>query len=164
MLPDTATPEHPTDPARALREAVRGLLVAHGALDDACRPCGTTLPLPYAYALLELRGCPEGMTVTELAGTLSIDRTNVSRLAARMAASGELERIRHPADGRARLLRLTGKGAALAAQVDAASAAHFTRVLHGLDGEAEAIVDGLERLRRTMAALAADAPPPKDPP
>ncbi len=139
--------------------------MAHGALDDACRPCGTTLPLPYAYALLELRRCPEGMTVTELAGTLSIDRTNVSRLAARMASNGELERTPHPADGRARLLRLTGKGAALAAQVDAASAAHFTRVLHGLDGEAEALVDALERLRRTMAALAAgDAPPPKDPP
>ena len=32
------------DSARALRDAMRVLIVAHGALDDARRPCGARLP------------------------------------------------------------------------------------------------------------------------
>ena len=74
--------------ARALRDALRRLMVEHGALDDSCRPCGAALSLPHAHALLELLVAPGPVTVSQLAQRLRIDRTNVSRLCARMEALG----------------------------------------------------------------------------
>src|SRR5690606_28483246 len=62
--------------ARQLREAVRQLMVAHGTFEEAKRPCGTELPMPHAYALLDLLHHGQPMTVSELAARLSIDRTN----------------------------------------------------------------------------------------
>ncbi len=146
-----------TDPdARALRDSLRRLIVAHGALDEARRPCGTPLPAPHAWALLELLA--EGpMTVTALAERLNIDRTNVSRLCARMEAANELERVVHPEDARARLVRLTRHGAALARRVDRSSAAHFESLLESLHADASELVATLDSLTRAMAGP--DTPP-----
>lgn len=51
--------------------------------------------IPHAYALLELLHHGEPMTVSELAAHLAIDRTNVSRLCARMEEAGQLAREPH---------------------------------------------------------------------
>jgi DNA-binding MarR family transcriptional regulator len=144
--------------ARDLREATRHLLLAHGALDDARRPCGTPLPMPHAYALIELlRAGP--LTVTALAQRLSIDRTNVSRLCARLEGLGELERERHPEDGRAWLVRLTRRGEQTARALDDSSVEHFERVLACVGAEADHVVaaltvlaDALERSKRASAS------------
>src|SRR5690606_3097369 len=56
--------------ARELREAVRQLMVAHGTFEEAKRPCGTELPMPHAYALLDLLHHGQPMTVSELAARL----------------------------------------------------------------------------------------------
>jgi len=133
-------PRHTDRPARVLRDTVRRLLVAHGTLDDAQRPCGAALPTSHAWALLELRDAGP-MTVTALAERLNIDRTNVSRLCARMSSSGEVERVANPADGRARLVQLTDKGERLAATVDQSSTEYFATVLARLDAE---VVDVIE--------------------
>jgi DNA-binding MarR family transcriptional regulator len=139
--------------ARRLRDAVRHLVVAHGVLEETRRPCGTTLPIARAYALLELaeRGVP--MTVSELAERLAIDRTNVSRLCARMEKAGELLREPHPHDGRARALTLTAHGKRLARGVDASSARHFAGLVERLGGEAERVIEALRLLETTMASL-----------
>ncbi len=129
----------PTPPATTLRDAIRALIVAHGALDPSERPCGTPLPAPWAWSLLELQGGPR--TISELAGRLNIDRTNVSRLAARMEAAGDVERVPHPEDGRARLLVLTDRGRHAAAAVDRASAARFREGLSRLDVEPDAVLE-----------------------
>lgn len=135
--------------ARALRDALRRMIVAHGALDEARRPCGARLSAPHAWALLELRdGC--SMTVTELAERLQVDRTNVSRLVARMASLGEIERVPHPGDGRARPVRLTGRGTRLAQAVDRSSAEHFAGLLGRLGRGASEVVGALEALTRAM--------------
>lgn len=137
--------------ARALRDAVRGVIVAHASLDDARRPCGTPLPLPHAWALLLLRERGP-MRVSELAEELSIDRTNVSRLCARMEDAGDLSRTEQPGDKRAWRLVLTRKGLRAAAAVEASSTAHFADVLGRLDTRPGELVAALEALAAAMRA------------
>lgn len=139
--------------ARRLRDALRGLLVAHGALETSRRPCGTELSIPHVHALLELARHRSPVTVSELAARLDIDRTNVSRLCARMEEAGDLERLTDPADGRARALRLTARGKKRAAEVDRASARHFARIGERLGARTDGIVGALELLERTMSSL-----------
>lgn len=142
--------------ARRLRDAVRHLVVTHGILEEARRPCGTELSIPHAYALLELLHHDEPMTVSELATKLAIDRTNVSRLCARMEEAGELAREPHPEDGRARALRLTARGKKLARAVDEQSAGHFDRLAKQLGGSVGEVVAALDRLSKAMALTEED--------
>jgi DNA-binding MarR family transcriptional regulator len=142
--------------ARRLRDAVRYLMVAHGALEETRRPCGTPLSIPHAYALLELLRHGEAMTVSELAAKLVIDRTNVSRLCARMEEAGDLERAPHPDDGRARALRLTAKGRKVAQGVDDQSAHHFGRLAKRLGDDVGDVVSALNRLSDAMASSEED--------
>ena len=146
-----------TDPARQLRDATRRLMLAHGALNDGQRPCGTPLPTPHAWALLELLQSGP-MTVTLLASRLGIDRTNVSRLCSRMESLGELERAPHPEDKRARLVRLTESGAQVGQAVDRSSGAHFQRVLERLPPNSASIIDALTALTRAMVATSSATP------
>jgi DNA-binding MarR family transcriptional regulator len=137
--------------ARRLRDALRRLIVAHGALEEARRPCGAPISLPNAYALLELLHSDELMTVSMLAEKLSIDRTNVSRLCGRMAEAGELTRQSHPDDARAQALCLTARGEKLARSVDESSARHFARLARILGGSTVRIIESLETLEGAMA-------------
>ena len=139
----------PDNQPRALRDALRRLLVAHGALNEAQRPCGTPLTMSHAWALLELRDAGP-MTATALAERLNIDRTNVSRLCARLELDGEVERIPHPHDGRARLVKLTDEGERLAATVDRTSTDHFALVLGRLDADMTGVIELLVALTRAM--------------
>jgi DNA-binding MarR family transcriptional regulator len=142
--------------ARRLRDAVRHLVVAHGALEELTRPCGAKLSIPHAYALLELRDHGDPMTVSELAAKLAIDRTNVSRLCARMEEAGHLARAPHPEDGRARALRLTARGKKLARVVDDQSASHFGRLAKRLGGSLPEVVTTLDRLSNAMGLTEED--------
>lgn len=142
--------------ARRLRDAVRHLVVAHGALEETRRPCGAELAPAHAYALLELLQHETPMTVSDLAANLAIDRTNVSRLCARMEDAGELARDTHPDDGRARALRLTSRGKKLAQRVDESSARHFERLAKRLGDAAPHIALALDRLLVAMTSPEAD--------
>lgn len=141
----------PNTTARRLRDTVRHLIVAHGALEAAKRPCGAELSIPHAYALLELMNVVEPLTVSELATHLAIDRTNVSRLCARMEAAGHLTRVPHSRDGRATMLRLTARGKKLARAVDDQSAGHFERLAKRLGPSVGDVVEALDRLTQAMA-------------
>lgn len=133
--------------ARALRDALRQLLVAHQALRENQRPCGQPLPLPQAHALLVL--LPRGpLRIKELSAQLNIDGSNVSRLCARMEAEGLLERRRDPEDGRAWRVALTVKGRALAQSVDQSSAQHFARLIQQMDDPTQVI-----QAMQTLATL-----------
>jgi DNA-binding MarR family transcriptional regulator len=89
------------------------------------------------------------MSVTALAERLHIDRTNVSRLCARMESLGDLVRSPDPDDARAWRVHLTARGARAADAVDAASAAHFAGILARLD-DSGAILDAMRALARAM--------------
>lgn len=140
------------DDGRALRDALQKLFVAHGALSVTQRPCGAKLTLPHAYALMALLHHGGPMSVKTLASKLHIDRTNVSRLAARMESAGELQRTDDPSDGRSRRLSLTPKGTALARAVDTSSADHFGR-LADLMADLPQTVRALDELRATMTTI-----------
>lgn len=105
--------------------------------------------MPYAHALLVLRE-HGGLSVTELSAHLNIDRSNVSRLAARMVEDGILERRSHPRDGRAIALFLTEIGRERADGVDQTSAAHFGSLVDALGDDADEVVAALELLRAAM--------------
>jgi DNA-binding MarR family transcriptional regulator len=137
--------------ARQLRDALRALIVAHGSFDEAKRPCGTPLPMPYAHALLELNE-HDGLSVTELAASLSIDRSNVSRLVQRLEVDGMVERKPHPTDGRATALYLTAEGERRAEDIDAVSAEHFLTLLERLN-DAPNVIAALEQLTVAMENL-----------
>lgn len=126
-----------TDP-RALRDAIRQLILAQGTLNAATRPCGTPMPTEHAWALMELES---PITVTELSARLGIDRTNVSRLCARLEAAGEVERVPHPQDARAKLVKLTDEGRRVAHALDNSSAEFFEKVARELERE---VVDVLK--------------------
>jgi DNA-binding MarR family transcriptional regulator len=87
----------------------------------------------------------------ELGVELCIDKSNVARLSARMVEAGHIDRRPSEKDGRSRLLSLTGKGARLAREVDAASGARFGSLLSELEPTSRARV--LESLRRLVRAL-----------
>lgn len=109
------------------------------------------MSIPHAYALLELLHAGETMTISRIAEKLAIDRTNVSRLCARMEEAGELARQAHPEDGRARALRLTAHGKKLARSVDESSARHFAGFAQALGGSTARVIESLELLERAMA-------------
>lgn len=147
---------------RELRDALRLLLVAHGALDDRQRPCGTPLSVPHAHALLTLLQANEPVAIASLASTVAIDRTNVSRLCARMEALGEVQRSPNPLDGRSTLVQLTERGRALALQVDRASAAHFARVVDALGPGTTDVLGALHALTAALGTLGSTVVPPDE--
>lgn len=136
--------------AKQLRDAVRHLVVAHGVLNATQRPCGAPLAVPHAYALLELLSAPAGLTTTELATRLSIDRTNVSRLVGKMERDGEVRRRIDSEDARAKQVTLTPRGKRIARGVDASSASHFARLADSLSLPVKTVVEALTSLEKVM--------------
>ncbi len=98
------------------------------------------------------------MRVTELSAQLSIDRTNVSRLCARMEAAGDITRDEQPGDARAWRLVLSRRGERAAEAVDVASSAHFASILRLLPPSA-AVVSALEALSEAMRSVATERNP-----
>lgn len=70
-----------------------------------------------AHGLLFQHLPPEGARVTELAAWAGVTKQQLSLLADELVGLGYLERARDPADGRARLVRLTARGEAAFARV-----------------------------------------------
>ena len=140
------------DKARQLRDAVRHLVVANGTLQEARRPCGTPLSIAHTYALIELLQSVELVTVSDLARKLEIDRTNVSRLCARMEDAGEIARNVHPDDGRAWAVRLTPAGRKLARRVDLSSTRHFEHIAQTLGRSTAQVIEALNLLEHALAS------------
>ncbi|WEX11297.1 MarR family transcriptional regulator [Chelativorans sp. AA-79] len=75
-------------------------------------------PLAWYDALWELeRAGEEGLRPFELEKALLFEQYNLSRLADRLAAAGLIERCACPEDRRGQVLRITGEGRALRAQM-----------------------------------------------
>lgn len=102
-----------------------------------------------AHGFAFARLAPGGATVSELATHLGVTRQAAAQLVDELVAKGYVERRRHPDDGRAQLVALTGRGRACTRAADAAA----TETV-----EAWAGVLGEERLRALRSALAEVAP------
>lgn len=119
-----------TEPAE-LRRAAQRFFRRFGALATDSTPCGKPIPLVYAHALMALR---EGgaMSQQALGEHLCIDKSNVARVCAKLVAAEHATQRASTTDGRSRIVGLTRRGAALAAEVEASSLARFTALLEAI--------------------------------
>jgi DNA-binding MarR family transcriptional regulator len=106
---------------------------------------------PNEYGVLyALAGVPEGLRISDLRDDVLLTQPGISRLIARMEATGLVERVEDPADGRACRIRLTAAGARAQRSAGTRHARHIaetmTRTLSA---------DELEQLRDLCRALTA---------
>jgi len=104
-------------------------------------------------ALLDRERRGESGTQQDLVALLGVDKSNVARLCAKMIEAGHLCQVPSPADARAWLLSLTGKGRRLAERVEDASRRRFDRLLASLPSAAArtTVIQSLELLNEAIA-------------
>lgn len=140
----------------ALRANVQGFVRRFGLLSEDRTPCGQPLPLSHAHALLFLlgQGDPAAVVQRDLAAALGLDKSSVARLCARMEAAGHVVQTRSEADGRAREIELTAKGARVARQVDQESRERFSRILAAIPSkQRDRVLEALETLNVALKSL-----------
>jgi DNA-binding MarR family transcriptional regulator len=144
----SAASTHPD--AQALQDRLVGFIRAFGLHQPERTPCGQPIPVSEAHALAELaRDPPLGQA--ELARRLALEKSTVSRLVGQLAGRGWLQRRPDPDDGRATLLALTPTGQQAAADLAAARAARFTRLLDRIPpAERAAVLGALATLTEAL--------------
>lgn len=126
------------------------LFIPYRALEmrvyEALRAAGYDDATPAQMRVFQRVG-PEGTRLTELAEAAEITKQTAGFLVDQLEQAGYVERVRDPADGRARLVRATARGraaAALAAEEVARVEAEWTAHLGAR---------GMASLRRQLARL-----------
>jgi DNA-binding MarR family transcriptional regulator len=116
--------------------------------------CGLTFT--QCHCLLEI-GEKESTTVAELADSLKLDKSTLSRTVKGLVTRRLVQRREPPDDRRFKILRLTTKGEAVRREIDARADERFGRALKGIPNESrgpmleylEVLVRGLnDTLRR----------------
>jgi DNA-binding MarR family transcriptional regulator len=104
-------------------------------------------------ALLERERRAETTTQQDLVKVLGVDKSNVTRLCAKMVDAGHVLLEPTPDDGRAWSVSLTVKGRRVAERVEDASRARFDRLLAALPSDAvrTAVVQSLDLLNDAIA-------------
>ncbi len=135
-----------------LRALVQRFIRRFGLLAADSTPCGHPLPTSHAHALMILAG--GSRTQRELAAELGLDKSNVSRLVARLSRSGHVAVTPGPRDRRERHLSLTARGEKLSRAIDTASRERFTRLLAGVPARRrEALLGTLGELVHALENL-----------
>lgn len=146
--------------ARELQASVQAFVRSFGLLVTKQTPCGQPVSPSMAHALMVLLDREEGGVATyqhQLAELLGLDRSNITRLCARLEADGRLEQEPAPDDARARVLRLTTSGQRMARNIRAASLDRFERIVQAIpNSKQQALLDALKVL--TAAVLTLEEP------
>ncbi|MDA0179834.1 MarR family transcriptional regulator [Solirubrobacter phytolaccae] len=104
---------------------------------------------PSEYDVLyTLSKAPDGLRITELTRDMLLTQGGVSRLVARLEATGLLERVADPADGRASRIRLTEAGASAQRRVGLRHGTHVAQLMTSTFS-----VEQLEQLRTLCETL-----------
>lgn len=105
-----------------------------------------------AYGVLvELLERPQGCSQKDLADALGIDKGAVSRAVQQLGDLGLVARSADPADGRARVVRLSEAGAARLAEVRERRRAGYEARFDGWDeAEIEGLADALARYNQAL--------------
>ncbi|MGF1619934.1 MAG: GNAT family N-acetyltransferase [Rhodomicrobiaceae bacterium] len=118
---------------------------------------GSGHSLAEARILYEL-ATNEGMTASDLAEMLSMDRGYLSRVLSRFERGGLIERKRSPDDGRVQYLALTGKGRQTFAKLDALSQTASEKILSPLnDDQRDKLLGALKDVERTLVQKPTDS-------
>ena len=140
-----------------LRFLVQQFIRSFGLLASERTPCGMPLATSHAHALVVLlEHARKGAQVTQqqLGLALGIDKSNVTRLCAKMERAGHLVQSRSPTDGRARVLALTAKGQGLAERAETSSRTRFAQLLAALPARARVnVLDSLAALNGAVRAV-----------
>jgi DNA-binding MarR family transcriptional regulator len=140
------------DDADRLQQAFAGMVRALGLLRPDTTPCGQPITITEAHALSALLDCGTS-TQQQLADTLGLQKSTVSRLVDQLATGGLVTRSPNPDDRRSVLVGLTANGAARARRLARARRDLFTDIIQRLDaGDRRAIVAGLTRLEEVARA------------
>jgi DNA-binding MarR family transcriptional regulator len=137
----------------ALRAQVQRFMRGFGLLSEAETPCGQPLHTSHAHALMILlRADGDGLHQAALARQLGIDKSNASRLVQQLARKGHIAIATAPdEDARLKRVRLTAKGARMAAAVDESSRHRFDELLGAIaPSRRRLVLDGLEHLNRAL--------------
>ncbi len=140
-----------------LQASVQTFVRSFGLLVTKQTPCGQPVSPSYAHALMFLLEREQGNAPTtqwELAEHLSLDKSSIARLSARLQSENHATHERAEDDGRSRLLQLTQRGRRMATNIRAASFERFRRVVDALPaGNRKPILDALEMLTAAVATL-----------
>lgn len=144
------------DPATRLRRFNRFFTLFVGALDP--RFLGTDLTLAEARLLYEIAQS-EAPLARALGDALAMDAGFVSRVLRRFETRGWIERLRGPADGRQRPIRLTPAGQAAFAELDQRQQAAVEAQLDRLrPAEREQLAAALDRAKNLLDPAAPPRP------
>lgn len=144
-----------TDDAIRLQEEVIAFVRAFGLLRPDTTPCGRSLSVSEAHALLELSR-NQALSQGTLGQRLRLEKSTVSRLVSQLQRHDWVERTRDPDDGRAVRLQLTAQGQQVAEQVAAARSLHFTRLTEQIpEDEREAVVHAIRVLTQAIDSASA---------
>lgn len=138
-----------------LRRLMQRMFRRFGALATDQTPCGKPLSVAHAHALMVLHYKGEA-SQRDLGADLSIDKSNVARLCAKMVEAGHAIQRADEADGRSRRVSLTARGQRLAREVEASSSDRFRALLAAVPADRRTqVVEALQHLVTALDALPA---------
>ncbi len=88
----------------------------------------------------------DAVSVREIRARVDLDKSQVSRAAARLESVGLVEKRAHPGDGRLLELRMTAAGRALFARIAPVARTYQTELRAALGPDADAFGRGLDRI------------------
>lgn len=140
------------DPARsmaAITSIVRAQQLLLARYDELLKPFGITFARYEALMLLLFTRAGE-LPVGKIGERLQVHRSSVTNAVDKLAADGLVQRVPHPTDGRASLIRITDRGRDVARRA--------TEVLNGEDFAVRALsLQDREALTRILTVLRRDA-------
>lgn len=123
--------------------AVAAAHVSRGFADRYRTEFGLTIP---EWRVLAHLAQSDAISVREIHQRVDMDKSQVSRAAARLEAGGLIEKRENPQDRRLLDMRLTDQGQALVARILPIALAYQDEVLALLGADAAAFVGALQRL------------------
>ena len=149
----TASTTRSATQADELRRLMQRLVRRFGSLATDSTPCGKPMSMVQAHALMILRAEGE-VSQQALGAALSIDKSNVARLCAKLVEDGHVHQRACEVDGRSRRVSLTARGQRLAGEVEASSGARFGALLAALPARRRAhVIEALQDLVDALAAV-----------
>jgi DNA-binding MarR family transcriptional regulator len=107
---------------------------------DFIRTLGRIDISPAQFSVLVVISANRGLSQSELAATLGIERARLARLLHRLEGRGLIERLASDADGRRHALKLTPQGRTLLARAKTLASHHEQRLKEKLGAERYALL------------------------
>jgi len=147
--------EPPSAQIDDFRWLIQDFVRRFGFLSDGATPCGQPIPVACAHALQLIDAQRDhALPQTALLAHFAVDKSNVSRLVARLVDMGLANCRPDDVDRRSKWIELTPKGARMAEKLKAGSRDRFGRLLQGIPASKRGpIVAALGELVRALSRM-----------